>query len=116
MANRLGTRGLMFLGAEKHTGKRDKFVESEIGLWIEAVLDDCIPPKPFDELIKDGVLLCRVMNVLKEGSIPKTKKPFTKEAQLENINLFLTAIKAYGVPEDKLFEATELYDGSGIQR
>lgn len=59
MANRLGNRGLMFLGADKHTGKRDKYVESEIALWIEAVLDDCIPPKPFDELAKDGVLLCR---------------------------------------------------------
>lgn len=49
----------MFLHAEKHVGKRDKFVESEIALWVEAVLDDCIPPKRFDELFKDGVLLCR---------------------------------------------------------
>jgi len=104
----------MFLCADKHTGKRDKFVESEIALWIEAVLDDCIPPKPFDELVKDGVLLCRVMNVLKEGSVPKTKKPYTKEAQAENINMFLEAAKAYGVPEDKLFKPEDLQSGKGI--
>jgi len=104
----------MFLCADKHTGKRDKFVESEIALWIEAVLDDCIPPTPFQELVKDGVLLCRVMNVLKEGSVPKIKKPYTKESQLENINAFLGAIKSYGVPEDKLFKAEELQSGSGI--
>ena len=43
----------------QHYGERNKFVEAEIGLWIEALLDDCIPPKPFDELLRDGVLLCR---------------------------------------------------------
>lgn len=98
----------------QHVGKRDKFVESEIALWIEAVLDDCIPPKPFDELVKDGVLLCRVMNTLQAGSVSKIKKPFTKENQMENINSFLNAAKAYGVPEDKLFKPEELNPGDNI--
>jgi len=104
----------MFLAADKHIGKRDKFVESEIALWIEAVLDDCIPPKPFDELLRDGVLLCRVMNVLKPGSVAKIQKPFTKDKQLENINAFLSAIKAYGVPEDKCFKPEDLNPGENI--
>jgi len=117
MANRLGNRGLMLGGmAEKHIGERNKFIESEIALWIEAVLDDCIPPKPFDELLRDGVLLCRVMNTLKEGSVPKTKKPFTKENQLENINLFLNAAKAYGVAEDQLFAPADLQEMTGIPK
>jgi hypothetical protein len=90
-------------------GKRDKFVESEIALWVEAVLDDCIPPKPFDELLKDGVLLCRVMNVLQPNSIPKIQKPFTKEKQIENVNAFLNAAKSYGVAEDKLFKVSILF-------
>jgi len=104
----------MFLCAEAKQGKRDKFVESEIALWIEAVLDDCIPPRPFEELVKDGVLLCRVINTLKEGSVAKIKRPYTKDAQLENINAFLGALKAYGVPEDKLFQPADLNDGSNI--
>jgi hypothetical protein len=68
MANRVGPRGMMFLSAEKHCGKRDKFVESEIALWVEAVLDDCIPPKKFDELFKDGVLFCRLVTCLLANS------------------------------------------------
>ena len=99
---------------QKHIGKRDKFVESEIALWVEAVLDDCIPPKPFDELLKDGVLLCRVMNVLQPNAIPKIAKPFTKEKQLENINAFINAMKAYGVAEDKLFKPEDLNPGDNI--
>ncbi|KAI1304652.1 Myophilin [Halotydeus destructor] len=116
MANRLGNRGMMFLSADKHVGERNKFVESEVALWVEAVLDDCIPPKPFDELFKDGVLLCRVMNVLKEKSVAKIQKPFTKEKQLENINSFLNAVKAYGVPEDKLFQPADLQEGANIPK
>lgn len=98
----------------QHIGKRDKFVESEIALWVEAMLDDCIPPKPFDELFRDGVLLCRVMNVLQPGSVPKIQKPFTKEKQLENVNNLLKALKAYGVPEDKLFKPEDLNPGENI--
>jgi len=117
MANRLGNRGLMLGGMPlKHVGERNKFIEAEIGLWIEAVLDDCIPPKPFDELVRDGVLLCRVMNTLKEGSVPKTKKPFTKENMTENCNLFLNAAKAYGVPEDQLFEPADLVEMKAIPK
>ena len=89
-------------------------MESEIALWIEAVLEDCIPPKPFDELLRDGVLLCRVINTLKPGSVAKIQKPFTKEKQLENINSFLNAVKAYGVPEDKLFKPEDLNPGENI--
>lgn len=54
------------------------------------------------------------MNTLKEGSCPKPKKPFTKEAQLENIAAFLEGAKKYGVPEDKLFQPADLHEGSNI--
>lgn len=77
-------------------------------------MDDCIPPRPFDELIKDGVLLCRVMNTLQPGIVPKIQKPFTKEKQLENINALLNALKSYGVPEEKLFKPEDLHAGENI--
>lgn len=56
------------------------------------------------------------MNTLQAGSVAKIKKPFTKEAQLENINAFLTAVKAYGVPEDKLFAPEELNQATNIPK
>jgi len=114
MANRAISHGLQFLTAEKHLGERNKYVESEICLWVEAILEDPIPPKPFAELLKDGVLLCRVINTLKEGSIPKIKRPFTKDGCIENIEAFLSACKSMGVPEDKLFKANDLYLGENI--
>ncbi|XP_053200822.1 myophilin-like isoform X1 [Panonychus citri] len=118
MANRVGPRGITFLGAEKHIreGKRDKFAESEIGLWIEAVLEDCIPPKPFEELFKDGVLLCRAMNVLRPGSISKIQKPFTKDAHMANLNAFLDACRSFGIPADELFAPEDLWEAKNIPK
>lgn len=118
MANRTGPRGLTFLGAEKHIreGKRDKFAESEIGLWIEAVLEDCIPPKPFEELLKDGVLLCRVMNTIKPGSISKIQKPFTKDAHMANLNAFIDACRSFGIADEHLFAPEDLWEAKNIPK
>ncbi|XP_074600507.1 myophilin-like isoform X1 [Brevipalpus obovatus] len=118
MANRVGPRGFSFLGAEKHIkeGQRDKFVESEIALWMEAILDDCLPPKPFDELLRDGVLLCRVMNAIKSGSVSKIQKPFTKEAHMSNINAFLDAARSFGLKDDQLFKPEDLWEGTNIPK
>lgn len=95
-------------------GERNKYVESEIALWIEAVLNDPIPPKDFDDLLRDGVLLCRVINTLKPGSVAKIQKPWTKDSQRANIQAFLEAARAYGVPDEHLFAVEDLHEKTGI--
>jgi len=102
------------LTAEKHLGERNSYVESEIALWIEAVLEDPIPPKPFDELLRDGVLLCRVANTIKPGVVPKIKRPFTKDACIENIESFLKALRDFGVAEEHIFKVGDLYNQENI--
>lgn len=98
----------------QHLGERNKYVESEIALWIEAVLNDPIPPKDLDDLLRDGVLLCRVINTLKPGSVAKIQKPWTNESQKANIQAFLDAARAYGVPEDSLFTVDQLHAKTDI--
>lgn len=55
-----------------------------------------------------------VLNTLKEGTVPKIKKPFTKEGCQENVNSLLAGIKALGVPDDKLFKPNDLLLGENI--
>ena len=39
---------------------------------MEAVLDESFPPDvPFATALKDGVLLCRLINTLRPNTIPK---------------------------------------------
>ena len=40
--------------------------ESRAQLWIESVLNEKFP-KPFEDALKDGIILCNLINVLKPG-------------------------------------------------
>lgn len=77
-------------------------------------MNDPIPPKEFDDLLRDGVLLCRVINALKPGSVAKIQKPWTKENQRDNIEAFLSAVRAFGVAEENLFSVEDLHEKQGI--
>ena len=62
------------------------------------------------ELLKDGILLCNLMNVLKPESIRKinTKKmPFL---MMENIGAFLDACRSYGMNPSDCFQTVDLYE------
>ena len=56
------------------------------------------------------------MNVLKPGSVAKIKKPFTKDACHENLSNCISAIQAFGIPEDKLFTVEDIIEGQGIPK
>lgn len=43
----------------KIASKRDFELENEVLAWIEAVLKEKLPDGPFEEVLKDGVILCR---------------------------------------------------------
>ena len=63
------------------------------------------------EKLKDGILLCKLMNAIQPNSITKineSKQPFK---QMENINNFLSACEAYGCKRGDLFQTVSLYDG-----
>jgi hypothetical protein len=65
----------------------------------------------FHESLKDGVLLCALLNAIKPGTIPekkinKSKMPFKC---MENITAFIKASRELGVPEPDLFETQDLW-------
>ena len=42
--------------------------------WVEAVMGEPLPSGDFGEILKDGVVLCKLMNKLQPGSIKKFKE------------------------------------------
>ena len=42
--------------------------------WIESVLEEKIPTKDFEVVLKDGTILCRLMNKIQPGSIKKFRE------------------------------------------
>lgn len=53
-------------------GKRDPEQEREAQAWIEAVIGRKFPPGlPYEDALRDGIILCQLMNRLKPGIVTK---------------------------------------------
>lgn len=91
--------------------------------WITQVIgsSDGLPSngpldwKKFHEFLKDGVILCKLVNrLLKAAGAPtvayRTKTPSSFVA-MANIESFVAAVKAYGVTETSLFQPADLFEG-----
>ncbi|KAG8265604.1 hypothetical protein J6590_091402, partial [Homalodisca vitripennis] len=67
--------------------KRDPQQEKEALAWIEEVLGRKFPAKErYEDIIRDGRILCEVMNKLMPGAIPKVHTSGGQFKMMENIN------------------------------
>lgn len=85
--------------------------EQEVRLWIEAVLGDKLKSADFYEALKDGQVLCRLLNQVVPGACPKInggKMPFM---QMENISQFLQQSQALlNIPKHESFQTVDLFE------
>lgn len=51
--------------------KHDPQMEADAKSWLEAIAGEPFPDGSFHEALKDGVYLCKVINQLQPGSVPK---------------------------------------------
>merc|ERR1712193_424480 len=86
--------------------------------WIEEVtgskLGDMKDQIDFAEHLKDGSVLCTLINCLQPGSVKKIntlKAPFK---QRENIEMYLKACGNYGLKEQDLFQVNDLYENKNL--
>lgn len=69
-------------------GKRNPEQEKEAQEWIESILGKKFPPgEAFEDVLKDGQVLCHLMNKLSPGSVPKINTTGGQFKMMENINL-----------------------------
>lgn len=99
-------------------------LEQQAREWIEAVLEKPMvegadPNEPLGELqfqqaLKDGVILCELINTLKPGSVKKIHRvesgSFKQFKDMENTENFLKAIVNYGVATADKFGTPNLTD------
>ncbi|KAG8265601.1 muscle-specific protein 20-like [Homalodisca vitripennis] len=97
----------------KIQGKRNPAQEQEALEWIEAVLGQKFQGQ-FEDIIRDGQVLCQVMNKLVPGSIPKINSSGGQFKMMENINNFQKALKDYGVPDIDVFQTVDLWEKKDI--
>ncbi|XP_046391815.1 muscle-specific protein 20-like isoform X2 [Ischnura elegans] len=96
-------------------GKRDPEQEREAQQWIEAVTGERFPPGySFEDGLRDGILLCKLMNRLQPGIISKVNLSGGDYKMMDNISQFQKACVKYGVPDVDLFQTVDLWDKKNI--
>ncbi|OQR71374.1 myophilin-like [Tropilaelaps mercedesae] len=123
--------------------KYDNQLASEVMEWVKRVVgEDFDPSGDMDnvhQVLKDGTILCKLINGLKPGSIPEKKinsskmafncmeniNMFLEQAKdlnsskvafkcMENINMFLEQAKDLGVTAEETFQTVDLWEKQNI--
>lgn len=122
MANRGPSYGMSREVQEKIEQKYASDLEARLVEWITVQCGgDIGRPEPgkekFQEWLKSGTILCRLINSLYPlGEKPIKKIPETKMIfkQMEKISQFLQAAEAYGVIKTDLFQTVDLWEGKDL--
>src|ERR1700712_4107648 len=87
----------------KMDAKYDPALASELLAWIKDLTGEDEKINPEDgsmenmyEVLKDGTLLCKLINSFQEGSVKKINQSSMAFKCMENINQFLTAASSLG--------------------
>lgn len=91
--------------------------------WIEAVTEKKIEyaegsqvtdQQEFGTILKDGTLLCELVNKLNPGSVKKINTMNAPFKQRENIEMFLLGCERYGLKAQDLFQVNDLYEAKNL--
>ncbi|KAJ3307201.1 Muscle-specific protein 20, partial [Blyttiomyces sp. JEL0837] len=102
--------------AEKAAAKYDPRREQEARGYIEQITGESFSSDSFHDSLKDGILLCKLMNKILPSDpikIGVSKMPFK---QMENIGQFLGRLEKMGVPAYDRFQTVDLYEAKNLDQ
>ncbi|KAK3578430.1 hypothetical protein CHS0354_037395 [Potamilus streckersoni] len=95
--------------------KREPELEEQALEWIEQNLGTKLDrSKDYADVLKDGIVLCNLMNKLMPGCIKKIDTKGGGFALMQNIERFQVAAKQYGVPVNEVFQTVDLWEKKNI--
>lgn len=100
--------------AKKHEEKHDLKKEQEVLHWIQAVTGERFQTDGMRDELKDGQVLCKLINKIKPGTIKKINSGSLQYLCMENLHVFLQACQSLGLPARETFAEADLYEGKNI--
>jgi hypothetical protein len=114
MAERPKGYGMTAELQEKKAAKYDPELEAQARDWMELIIGEPFPSGTFHDALKDGLYLCKLINVLQPGSVPKVNSSKMAFKMMENIGNFLAACERYGLTKQDLFQTVDLYEAENM--
>lgn len=113
---RASKSGLAAEAKAKMDAKYDPVLASELLVWIKEITGEAAinaedgSMENMYQILRDGTLLCSLINALQEGTIKKTNKSTMAFKCMENIQQFLAAAGSLGVADHELFQTVDLWE------
>lgn len=86
--------------------------------WIKEITGEPINTSGdmdnFYEVLKNGVILCKLVNTIEPGRIKKVNETKMAFKCMENISAFLEAVKSFGVPVQETFQSVDLWERQNL--
>lgn len=99
----------------KIASKRNIFQDQEAQEWMETVLGHKFPTNmSYEDYLRDGQVLCQLMNKIRPGSIPKINSSGGDFKMMENIQKFQKALIEYGLSDVDVFQTVDLWEKKDI--
>lgn len=119
MANNRATKsGFAAEAQRKINAKYSDELAQESLEWIKIILGDEFDVSGdmdnFYEVLKDGQVLCRLVNSIKPGAVKRVNNSQMAFKCMENINAFLEAVKELGVPAQETFQTVDLWERQNL--
>ncbi|KAK9475725.1 calponin homology domain-containing protein [Lipomyces japonicus] len=96
--------------AEIRRSKYDATSANNAKAWIEQILEESIGEGDLIDILKDGIVLCKLVNKVVPNASIKFKQSRMPFVQMENISNFLNAASSIGLPQYDLFQTVDLYE------
>jgi len=116
--NRAPKSGFAAEAQRKINSKYSDELASESLEWVKEITGEPINTSGdmdnFFEVLKDGIILCKLANAIKAGSIKKVNESKMAFKCMENINAFTDVAKALGVPPQETFQSVDLWERQNL--
>lgn len=116
--NRAAKSGFAAEAQRKINSKYSEELAFECLEWIKEITGEPINTSGdmdnFFEVLKDGVLLCKLTNTLQPGRVKKINESKMAFKCMENISAFLEAVKSFGVPVQETFQSVDLWERQNL--
>ncbi|KRX41521.1 Muscle-specific protein 20 [Trichinella murrelli] len=103
---------------DKQAGKFNSEEGKHLLEWIKQITKKEFPTdgdyESFAKTLRDGTILCNLINAISPGKIKKINQSKTNFANMENIHQFVQACRDFGVPDQETFQTIDLFESRDL--